>query len=72
MSHYAGAFASLPFPVALDLDGAWSQMMGAEGTPHWFAWDEHGVLERSVYGSQGNALTRLGYVVERWGALPDA
>lgn len=67
LAHYAGAFAQLPFPVALDLDGAWAAAMGAEGTPHWFVWDGHGALERSVYGSQENALTRLGYVVEGWG-----
>jgi hypothetical protein len=41
--------------------------MGAEGTPHWWVWDAHGRVERSVYGSQENALTRLGYVVEAWG-----
>lgn len=64
---YAGSFAALPFPVALDLSGAWAEAMGAEGTPHWFAFDDAGVLVRSVLGSQGNALTRLGYLLEEWG-----
>ena len=65
--HYATTFATLPFPVALDVSGAWAEAMGAEGTPHWWVWDAAGRLERSVYGSQENALTRLGYVVEGWG-----
>jgi hypothetical protein len=30
-------------------------------------WDADGRLERSVYGSQENALTRLAYVLEGWG-----
>jgi hypothetical protein len=71
VAHYAAAFAALPFPLALDLDGSWARATGAQGTPHWFVWDAQGRLERSVYGSQENALTRLGYVVEAWGvALP--
>lgn len=68
LEHYAATFAALPFPVALDLDGRWAEAMGADGTPHWWLWDANGRLERSVYGSQGNALTRLGYAVEGWGA----
>jgi hypothetical protein len=68
---YATGFAQLPFPVALDLDGDWAQAMGAEGTPHWFVWDAAGALERSVYGSQENALTRLAYVLEDWGVALD-
>ena len=70
LRRYATSFAQLPFPVALDVDGAWARSMGAEGTPHWFVWDERGVLQRSVYGSQENALTRLGYLLETWGAVP--
>jgi hypothetical protein len=41
-----------------------------QGTPHWFVWDAQGRLERSVYGSQENALTRLGYTVLAWGVEP--
>jgi len=67
LAHYAATFAQLPFPVALDLHGGWARAMGAEGTPHWFVWDESGELARSVYGSQDNALTRLGYLLETWG-----
>jgi hypothetical protein len=62
--HYASSFAALPFPVALDLDGSWAEGMGAEGTPHWFVWDAAGKLVRSVYGSQENAQTRLGYLLD--------
>ena len=67
VARYATGFAALPFPLALDLDGRWAGASGAQGTPHWFVWDEHGELERSVYGSQANALTRLAYVAEGWG-----
>lgn len=67
LQHYATDFAALPFPVALDLDGSWAEAVGAQGTPHWLVWDERGRLERSVYGSQANALTRLAYVAEGWG-----
>lgn len=67
LERFASGFARLPYPVALDLDGAWAGAMGAEGTPHWFVWDADGVLERSVYGSQDNALTRLTYLLESWG-----
>jgi len=67
LARFASGFAHLPFPVALDLDGGWAEHHGAEGTPHWFVWDEQGKLERSVYGSQENALTRLAYVLEGWG-----
>lgn len=71
LRRYAASFAQLPFPVALDVDGSWAAAMGAEGTPHWFVWDEHGTLVRSVYGSQENALTRLAYVLEGWGVVLD-
>lgn len=71
LQHYARDFAALPFAVALDPDGAWAAAHGAEGTPHWWVWDADGTLERSIYGSQDNALTRLGYVVEGWGVTLD-
>jgi hypothetical protein len=71
VAHYAAEYAALPFPLALDLDGGWARANGAQGTPHWFVWDAQGRLERSVYGSQENALTRLGYVVEGWGVEVD-
>lgn len=67
LTHYATAFADLPFSVALDVDGLWAERAGAQGTPHWLVWNDRGVLERSVYGSQENALTRLAYVLEDWG-----
>jgi len=67
VEHFAANFARLPFPVALDLDGSWAAAMGAEGTPHWLVWSADGSLERSLYGSQENALTRLAYLFEGWG-----
>ena len=71
LERFARDFARLPFPVALDRTGAWAEAMGAQGTPHWFVWSADGSVERSVYGSQENALTRLGYVLEGWGAAGD-
>ena len=71
VERFASSFARLPFPVALDLDGRWAERLGADGTPHWFVWDADGTLERSVYGSQENALTRLTYLFEAWGVPLD-
>lgn len=56
--------AGLEVPVALDLDGAWAEAEGAEGTPHWFAYAPGGGRVRSVFGSQENALTRLRYLLD--------
>lgn len=61
-------FARLPFPVALDLDGAFARGWQTEGTPHWLAFAPGGELRRSVYGSQENAQTRLEYLLSEWTA----
>lgn len=58
------AFAKLPTPVALDTTGAWAEAHGAEGTPHWFAYDRDGRRIRSIFGSQANAMTRLDYLLD--------
>lgn len=71
LQRFAEGFARLAFPVALDVDGAWAASMGAAGTPHWIVWDAAGRVERSLYGSQANALTRLEYVLEAWGVEHD-
>lgn len=64
LRHFAGSFARLEIPIALDLDGSLARAWGAEGTPHWFAYDAGGRLVRSIYGSQENAQTRLAYLLE--------
>lgn len=64
LTRFARDYARLPFPVALDEDGAVAAAWGAEGTPHWLAFGADGGLERSVYGSQENAQTRLAYWLE--------
>lgn len=61
---FARDFAWLPFPVALDLSGDLVRAWETEGTPHWLAFAPGGELLRSVYGSQENAQTRLGYLLE--------
>lgn len=63
---FARDFARLPFPVALDLDGSFARAWHTEGTPHWLAFAPGGELQRSVYGSQENAQTRLRYLLEEW------
>jgi hypothetical protein len=72
LTRFANDFARLAFPVALDVDGGWAERHGAEGTPHWLVWDAEGRLERSVFGSQQNALTRLDYVLAVWDVGEDA
>jgi YD repeat-containing protein len=57
-------FSRLAVPVALDPSGAWAAATGAEGTPHWFAYDREGRPVRSIFGSQANAMTRLDYLVD--------
>ncbi|MFO7546485.1 MAG: hypothetical protein R6W77_13420, partial [Trueperaceae bacterium] len=64
LQHFAEGFARLPMPVALDVDASLAHDWGVDGTPHWFVFDGAGVLQRSVYGSQDNARTRLEYLVE--------
>jgi len=64
LRHFAGSFAKLPFPVALDVNGSLAAHYGTEGTPHWLAFDREGRLVRSVYGSQENAQTRLAYLLD--------
>ena len=64
LTHFAGSFAKLPFPVALDLDSAIARHHGAEGTPHWLVFAAGGELLRSIYGSQENAQTRLTYLLD--------
>lgn len=66
LRRYAEEFARLPFPVALDLDGSVARASGAEGTPHWLAFDAEGRLVRSFYGSQENARSRLEYLLDEW------
>jgi hypothetical protein len=64
LERFAGAFARLEVPVALDLDGSLAAAWGAEGTPHWLIYDAVGRRLRSVYGSQENAQTRLAYALD--------
>lgn len=64
LRRFAGEFAKLAQPVALDLSGELAQAWGVEGTPHWFVFDKAGQLKRSLYGSQANTQTRLEYLLE--------
>lgn len=64
LEHFAGSFARLEIPIALDVDGSLAEAWGAEGTPHWLVFDAQGTLARSIYGSQENAQTRLAYLLD--------
>lgn len=64
IERFAGTFAKLRVPIALDVRGDLAEAWGAEGTPHWFVYDARGRLARSIYGSQENARTRLAYLIE--------
>lgn len=58
----------VPFPVVLDSDHAVFDAFEAEGTPHWIFIDSEGKVERSIFGSQPNALQRLEYgLMEQFG-----
>jgi hypothetical protein len=72
LKRFAASFARLPFPVTLDLDGSIAREWGAQGTPHWLVFDARGRLLRSIFGSQGNATTRLRYLVGELTGGPDA
>ncbi len=71
LRRFAGDFAKLSQPVALDLTGELADSWGVEGTPHWFVFDAAGQLVRSLYGSQENAQTRLEYSLEEL-LVPDS
>lgn len=51
----------VPFPVLMDDGHATFDAYEAEGTPHWVWVDAEGVIQKSIFGSQQNALQRLEY-----------
>ncbi len=58
----------LPFPVVVDDGHKTYNTYEAEGTPHWIVIDEEGVVRKSIFGSQPNALQRLEYtLIETFG-----
>ncbi len=61
---FANDYARLTMPVALDLSGDLARAWGVEGTPHTYVFDASGDLQRSLFGSQDNARTRIEYLLE--------
>lgn len=56
------------FPVLLDDGHATYDAYGAEGTPHWLFIDADGRVQKSIFGSQPNALQRIEYtLIEQFG-----
>lgn len=62
LKHFAKSFAKLENPIALDLTGKIAESWEILGTPHWLLFHE-GELLKSIFGSQDNARTRLGYTL---------
>ncbi len=59
---------NLPFPVLMDDKHIVFDAFEAEGTPHWVFVGTDGQIERSIFGSQQNALQRLEYgLMEQFG-----
>ncbi|MEL6526343.1 MAG: TlpA disulfide reductase family protein [Chloroflexota bacterium] len=57
----------IQFPVFYDDGHATYTAYEAGGTPHWILLDEEGNIERSIFGSQPNAVQRLSYaLIERF------
>ena len=54
---------SIPFDVAIDNEHRTYDEFQAEGTPHWIYIDAEGIVRRSIFGSQPNALQRLEYLL---------
>ncbi|AWN22016.1 alkyl hydroperoxide reductase [Deinococcus irradiatisoli] len=67
---FARDYARLPFSVLLDVGGEVAAFWHTEGTPHWLAFAPGGELQRSVYGSQEGAQTRLEYWLAEWAGAP--
>lgn len=58
----------LPFPVLMDDNHVVFDAFEAEGTPHWVFISADAQIERSIFGSQPNALQRLEYgLMEQFG-----
>jgi len=54
----------LPFTIYLDNDHKVYDQFNSEGTPQWLLISSHGVLYRSIFGSQLGAQNRLMYAVD--------
>lgn len=54
----------LPYPIYFDIEKTNYEKFECEGTPHWVLMDEEGNINRSFFGSQENAQTRLIYALE--------
>lgn len=54
----------LPFPIYFDIEKTNYEKFECEGTPHWILIDKNGKVNRSIFGSQDGAQTRLIYALE--------
>lgn len=54
----------LPYPIYFDIGKSNYEKFECEGTPHWVLIDESGKINKSFFGSQEGAQTRLIYALE--------
>jgi peroxiredoxin len=65
----AMAERDVTFPVIMDDGHQTYDAYEAEGTPHWIFIDRDGTVQKSIFGTQPNALMRLEYLLmETFGA----
>lgn len=54
----------LPYPIHFDIGKSNYEKFECEGTPHWLLINKEGVIDKSFFGSQEGAQTRLVYALE--------
>lgn len=54
----------LPYPIYFDIGKSNYEKFECEGTPHWVLLDQSGKINKSFFGSQEGAQTRLVYALE--------
>lgn len=54
----------LPYPIHFDIGKTNYEKFECEGTPHWLLINKAGEVEKSFFGSQEGAQTRMVYALE--------
>ena len=54
----------LPYPIYFDIGKTNYEKFECEGTPHWLLINKDGEIDKSFFGSQEGAQTRLVYALE--------
>jgi len=48
----------IPFPIYIDIGSQVYHQFQSEGTPQWVLVNKNGVVQRSIFGSQENSVTK--------------